>query len=156
MTLDMQKVDEVLSRTPRARAHLIQVLQDVQHVCHYLPPEALRRVADHLEVSLADVYSVARFYAAFSLDPRGRVLIQICEGTACHVRGALRVADALKRKLGLPAQGGTTTDMEYTLQSVNCVGTCALGPVVVVSGDYHGHMTASKAEKLLRAHSKKD
>lgn len=156
MTVDWKPLEEVLARTPRERAQLIQVLQDVQQVCHYLPAEALRRVAEHLGVSLADVYGVARFYAAFSLEPRGRVLIQICEGTACHVRGALRVGDALKRTLGLPPQGGTTADLEVTLQSVNCVGTCALGPVVVVGGEYHGHMTSSKAEKLLRANRKKD
>ncbi|MDY0003692.1 MAG: NAD(P)H-dependent oxidoreductase subunit E, partial [Polyangia bacterium] len=133
MTLDMQKVDEVLGRTPRERAQVIQVLQDMQQVCRYLPPEVLRRVASHLQIPLADVFSVAKFYAAFSLEPRGRVLVQLCEGTACHVRGALGVGDAIKTSLGLPAQGGTTSDMEFTLQAVNCVGACALGPVVVAN-----------------------
>lgn len=150
MTMDLEKIEEILDRTPREREQLIGLLQDLQHLCRYLPGEVLHRVAGHLGVSLADVYGVARFYAAFSLEPRGRVLIQICEGTACHVRGALGVGDALKRQLALPPQGGTTPDMEFTLKGVNCVGACALGPLVIVDGEYHGNQSPGHVPRLVK------
>jgi NADH-quinone oxidoreductase subunit E len=156
MTLDMQPVDEILERYPREQEQLIQILQDVNQAYNYLPPEALRRVSEGLEVPLARVYGVARFYAAFSLEPRGRNFIQVCEGTACHVRGAAQVGDEFKRQLDLPAEGGTTPDLEFTVLGVNCVGACALGPVVIANGEYHGHLRSNKVGKLVRKMRKKD
>jgi len=150
MSLDMQQVDQILEQYPAEREQLIQVLQDVNRTYNYLPPEALHKVADALGVSLSSVYGVARFYAAFSLEPRGRNIVQVCEGTACHVRGASRVGDEFKRLLALPAAGGTTEDMEFTLIGVNCVGACALGPVVIANGEYHGKMRANDVGKLVR------
>ena len=155
MSESMEQVAAILDRYPAERQQLIQVLQDVNQAYNYLPAEALRQVADGLSVSVAEVYGAARFYAAFSLEPRGRNIVQVCEGTACHVRGATIVADEFKRRLELPKLGCTTEDMEFTVLGVNCVGTCALGPVVVANGEYHGHMTAKKVDKLIRAGRKK-
>ena len=147
--LDMQPVDDILAKVPHEREQLIQVLQDVSRAYNYLPAEALRKVAAGLGVSMSSVYGVARFYAAFSLEPRGRNIVQICEGTACHVRGAGLVGDEFRRALSLPAEGGTTEDMEFTLIGVNCVGACALGPVVIANGEYHGHIRANQVGKLV-------
>jgi len=156
MTADTQQTNEILARYPHEREQLIQVLQDVNRTFNYLPAESLRRVSEALDVPIADVYGVARFYAAFSLEPRGRNIVQVCEGTACHVRGASGVGDEFKRTLGLPDEGGTTEDMEFTVVGVNCVGACALGPVVIANGEYHGHMRANKVGKLVRNMRKKD
>jgi NADH-quinone oxidoreductase subunit E len=156
MTPDMQQVDEILTRYPHEREQLIQVLQDVNRTFNYLPAEALSKVSDALGVPVASVYGVARFYGAFSLEPRGRNIVSVCEGTACHVRGASRVSEEFKRTLGLPDEGGTTKDMEFTVLGVNCVGACALGPVVVANGEYHGHLRANNVSKLVRNMRKKD
>jgi NADH-quinone oxidoreductase subunit E len=156
MSVDMQQLDEILARYPHEREQLIQVLQDVNRTFNYLPAEALRRVSEALAVPVASVYGVARFYAAFSLEPRGRNIVQVCEGTACHVRGSSRVGDELKRTLGLSEVGGTTEDMEFTVVGVNCVGACALGPVVIANGEYHGHMRANHVGRLVRSLRKRD
>ncbi len=156
MTVDMQQVDDILTGYPHEREQLIQVLQDVNRTFNYLPPEALRRVSQTLGVPVATVYGVARFYSAFSLEPRGRNIVSVCEGTACHVRGASRVSEEFKRLLELPPEGGTTADMEFTVQGVNCVGACALGPVVIANGEYHGHLRANNVGKLVRKMRKKD
>ncbi len=156
MTPDMQQTQEILARYPHEREQLIQVLQEVNRTYNYLPPESLRQVAEVLGVPLASVYGVARFYGAFSLEPRGRNIVQVCEGTACHVRGASGVSDEFKRILGLGEAGGTTADMEFTVVGVNCVGACALGPVVIANGEYHGHLRANKVGKLVRRMRKKD
>ncbi len=156
MTVDMRRVEEILERYPHRRDQLIQILQDINSSFNYLPPEALRRVSEALEAPLSRVYGVARFYAAFSLEPRGRNILQVCEGTACHVRGALQVGDELKRLLDLPEAGGTTADMEFTLLGVNCVGACALGPVIIANGEYHGHVRANDVGKLVRSLRKRD
>ena len=150
MSVDLNRVDEILDKYPAEREQLIQVLQDVNRAFNYLPAEALRKVADTLSVSLANVYGVARFYAAFSLEPRGRNIVQICEGTACHVRGANLVGNEFKRALGLPVEGGTTEDMEFTVLGVNCVGACALGPVVIANDEYHGKIKASQVPRLVK------
>ena len=156
MTIDLERVNPILAQYPCEREQLIQILQDINQAFNYLPADALRRVSQGLGISLAEVYSVARYYAAFSLEPRGRTIVQVCEGTACHVRGATGVGDEFKRSLGLAEMGETTEDMEFTVVGVNCVGTCALGPVVLVGDEYHGHMTASKVGKLLRAIRRKE
>jgi NADH-quinone oxidoreductase subunit E len=130
------------------KAALIAILQDIQERHNWLPPEAMRMVADGLNVSLVDVYCVATFYKAFSLTPRGKHLVTVCLGTACHVRGAQTVLDHIQNRLGISA-GSTTKDKQYTLETVNCLGACALAPVVVVDGQYHGQTTIQKVEAIL-------
>jgi len=142
------EVVELIGPRERQPDQLIEVLQDLQATCGYLPEDALREVSDRLEVPLIDVYSVASFYKAFSLAPRGKHLITVCMGTACHVRGAPRMLD---EALGLlrVEPGETTEDGLFSVERVNCLGTCALGPVVVLDGAYHHHMTPAKLRKLI-------
>ena len=142
--VDFRPVDAILSRYPREEPSLIQVLQDVQRAYNYLPCEVLTRVAGELRVPLAKVFSVATFYKAFSLYPQGRTIIKVCTGTACHIRGAQQLIEEVERRLGIKP-GGTTEDMAFTLQTVNCVGACAMAPVVIVGEKYVG---AAKATTL--------
>jgi NADH-quinone oxidoreductase subunit E len=125
---------------------LIAVLQEIQRQANWLPPESLATVARLLRVPESRVYGIASFYRAFSLKPRGKHLVHVCLGTACHVRGGVRVKEAVERELGIAA-GETTTDKRFTLETVNCLGACALGPVAVVDGEYHGHMNTQKDRK---------
>jgi NADH-quinone oxidoreductase subunit E len=134
------------------RGALISVLDEIQSREGYLPEPALRRVADLMGRTLVDVFGVATFYKAFRLSPRGRHLISVCLGTACHVRGASGVAGALEAHLGVPAEGGTSPDGAFTVEPVRCVGACALGPIVVLDGDYWPHMSSAAAVELVDAH----
>jgi NADH-quinone oxidoreductase subunit E len=143
-----QRVKAILARYRRDPGMLVSILQDVQAEYNYLPKDALVQVGDGLNVPLSQVYGVASFYKAFSLKPRGRHLIHVCLGTACHVRGAVRVLDEIERQLGV-SSGETTEDLKYTLETVNCVGACALGPIVIVDGSYSGQMTTAKVKPLL-------
>ena len=128
---------------------LISILEDIQAHYNYLPEEALRETAKKLQIPLRDVYGVATFYGAFRLKPCGKHLIHVCLGTACHVRGAGRVLEEIERELKIKA-GETTEDKQFTLETVNCLGACALGPIVVMDNKYHGNMTPVKVNSLLR------
>ncbi len=127
---------------------LMNVLERIQARYRYLPEDALILVSERLGVPLSQTYSVATFYNAFSLKPKGRHIINVCLGTACIVRGSRKVLDRISDRLGIQP-GETTEDGEFTLETVNCLGACALGPIVVVDGDHYGKMTAARAEKLL-------
>ena len=127
---------------------LISILEEIQARYHYLPREAMILVSDRLGVPLSQVYSVATFYNAFSLERHGRHTICVCQGTACHVRGAARIRTHLENRLGVQA-GHSTPDWNYHLETVNCLGACALGPIVVADDHYHGQMTVRKADQML-------
>ncbi|ODS39835.1 MAG: hypothetical protein A7315_10395 [Candidatus Altiarchaeales archaeon WOR_SM1_79] len=131
---------------------LIPVLQDIQEEYGYLSEEAVSEVAKQLEIKMIDVYGVASFYGTFSFTPKGKHIIIVCLGTACHVRGASNIVDLFSQELGINP-GETTQDLKFTLETVTCLGCCALGPVVVVDGKYHGNMTPSKVEKLLSSYN---
>ncbi len=146
------QVDSILARHKCDPGMLVAILQDVQAEHNYLPREALERVSKGLDVPLSQVYSVATFFKALSLKPRGRHLINICLGTACHVRGAVKVLEAIERELDIKS-GETTEDLDFTLETVNCVGACALGPVVIVDGEYHGQMNTEKVKGVLKDYS---
>jgi NADH-quinone oxidoreductase subunit E len=128
---------------------LISVLEDVQTRYRYLPREAMILVSERMGVPLSRVYSVATFYNAFSLVPRGKHTVCVCTGTACHVRGAIQVLNRLETRLGIRS-GQTTRDHQFTLETANCLGCCALGPVVVLDGEHEGQMTPKKVDKLLK------
>lgn len=130
------------------KSFLVPVLQDVQKELNYLPKEALDLVSQMLSVPISQIFEVATFYKAFSLDPRGKYQIALCMGTACHVRGAPLIADHIERELKIKP-GETTEDLNYTFEQVNCLGACALGPVMVVNEEYHGQMTIAKTTRLL-------
>ncbi len=138
-------VDEMVSKEDKL---LISLLEEIQEHYNYLPEDALRAVAEKTRIPLIDVYGVATFYDAFRMKPCGKHLICVCNGTACHVRGSTRVMDQLERSLEIKA-GETTADKKFTVESVNCLGTCALGPVMMVDGKYHGNMTAGKVDAVL-------
>ncbi len=149
MEVDIQKVDAILERHSTEKRSLIPALLEIQDEYHYLPPEALERVSEHIQVPKIQVYQVASFYKAFSLEPRGKHIVTVCLGTACHVRGSDRLIDQVGRFLGIEP-GQTTEDYQFTLEGVNCLGTCALGPVMVIDGKYYGNMTATKVERILK------
>ena len=143
----IEVVNTILGEYERDGSRLISVLQDLQAELGYLPKESLYRVAEYLEVPLVQVYHVATFYTAFSLTPRGRHLVRVCTGTACHVRGAAIILEEIERQLGVKP-GEVTPDLRFTLETVNCVGACALGPTVVIDGDYYS-MSPSHISRVL-------
>lgn len=148
-------VDKVLRGWSERAENLIPVLQEIQTQFHYLPEPALRAVAQRLEVPLTEVFQVATFYSCFSLEPVGKHLVQVCLGTACHVRGAPRVLDRLLRELKLGAPG-TTKDFNFTIRIVRCVGCCGLAPVVRVNANTLPHLTQVKVPGLLKKYRRKE
>jgi NADH-quinone oxidoreductase subunit E len=143
------KIEQIINKYQGDASSLIQLLLEIQRENRWLPNEALKKVSKTLGVPLSQIQHVATFYKAFSLIPRGRHEVQVCLGTACHVRGGPRILDRVEEVLGIEA-GQTTTDMEFTLETVNCLGCCALGPVMVVDGKYHGKITPTEAEEVLK------
>jgi NADH-quinone oxidoreductase subunit E len=142
------KVAAIIQKYDGDKGQLVSMLQDIQTEYHYLPKDALDEVVTLLGVPASQVYSVATFFKAFSLTPRGRHLIKVCLGTACHVRGAAKVVEKIELDLGVK-RTETTPDQRYTLETVNCVGCCALGPMVMIDEKYHGQISSDKVSPLL-------
>ncbi len=153
--IETAMLDTILDRYARDPANIISIMQDIQAEANWLPEEDLRYVSAQLAIPLSKMMALATFYKAFSLEPRGKHIVSVCLGTACHVRGAERIAGAIERELGIRA-GGTDESLTWTLETVACLGACALGPIVVVDGEYHGQMTAVKATRLLEKIKKAD
>lgn len=149
----MRTTENILKKHGYERARIIQVLTDIQAHYNYLPRENLEYVSRQLKVPLSKVYSIATFYAAFSLMPRGEHMITVCTGTACFVRGVSDVLSRIEDRLGIKA-GFTTEDNMFTLKTVNCLGACALAPIVVVDGEYHGQTTVQKVDAILDKYQK--
>jgi NADH-quinone oxidoreductase subunit E len=146
-------VERVLERYPAEPASLISVLEDLQEELHYLPREALERVSSLLGVPLTQSYHVATFYKAFSLKPRGKHLISICRGTACHVKGAEKIAEMYKAELKVE-EGETTEDGMFTLQSVRCLGCCSLAPVIMIDQEVWGGVSPPELRKMVKRYRK--
>ncbi|RKX71134.1 NAD(P)H-dependent oxidoreductase subunit E [candidate division WOR-3 bacterium] len=142
-------LEKILARYAGEEPDLIPILQDIQEKFNYLPEPLIRYLSRRLNIPLSRIYSLATFYTAFSLKPRGKNLITVCLGTACHVRGAPAILAELERRLGISA-GETTKDRKYTLETVNCLGCCAIGPIVVINGKYFGEMSVKKVGEILR------
>jgi NADH-quinone oxidoreductase subunit E len=145
----IEDIDDIITQEARDGGSLIAALEEIQSRYRYLPPEALILASEKLGVPLSQAYGVATFYNAFSLKPKGKHCMSVCMGTACHVRGSPQVLDRLQTQLGIPT-GGTTRDRLFTLETVNCLGACALGPIIVTDGEYSGQMTPQKADILLK------
>lgn len=145
-----QAVDDILAKHNYEPRRLVEALQDLQEANGWLPENMLRAVSGGLKVPQIEVYRVARFYKSFSLEPRGRHVITACMGTACHVRGSRRLLDECRSQLGAEP-GEMTRDGMFTFECVNCLGACALGPVIVLDGEYHGHVTPAKLRKLIKS-----
>ncbi len=141
-------VEAIIKKYDGDKGQLVSILQDIQTEHHYLPKEALDEVVAVLGVPASQVYSVATFFKACSLTPRGKHLIKVCLGTACHVRGAAKVVEKMEIDLGVK-RTETTPDQRYTLETVNCVGCCALGPMVMIDEKYHGQISSDKVSPLL-------
>jgi NADH-quinone oxidoreductase subunit E len=147
--MDLKKVDQIIDLYNADKSSLIGIFQDIQHVFRYLPQEAIHRVVERLGISLTQAYGVATFYKSFSLVPRGEHEIHVCLGTACHLRGGQRLVENFERMLNVKA-GDTTADMKFTLETVNCLGACALAPLVRVDQKNYGKMTADKINKVIQ------
>ena len=147
--IKMEVINSIIEGYKGKEEQLIGLLQDVQSECNYLPRQALVSISEKLGIPLSQVYGVATFFRAFSLKPQGRHRVTVCLGTACHVRGGLRLLEKLERDLKLKS-GDTTEDLNLTLNSVNCLGACALGPLVVVDGKYQGQMNSDKLDKVMK------
>lgn len=148
MKIDPKKVHKIIHKHQCDRSNLLAILTDIQNEYNWLPPETLTLVSRQLEIPLIDVYGVASFYHAFSLTPRGKHVVTVCQGTACHVRGAPIILNRIKDRLDVEP-GCTTHDDQFTLETVNCLGACALAPIVVVDGDYHGQSSVQKVDVML-------
>ncbi len=149
MEVDLSSAQAIVDKHHQQKKALIPILQEIQEVYHYLPEPVLRLVSKNLGLPLIDVVGVATFYRAFSLKPRGNHVVTVCMGTACHVRGGPKVLEEFERQLQVKP-GETTPDNQFTLETVNCLGCCAIGPVVVVDGNYHAQTTIRKVGRILR------
>lgn len=144
-----RRINEIIQGIGTERTNLIPILQAVQEELHYLPEEILAYIATVMDIPVAVVYSVATFYAQFSLQPKGRHIVKVCDGTACHVRGSQSVRDIVTEKLGLREGESTTKDLAVTLETVACIGACALAPAMVVDDKIYGQLTPEAAEIIL-------
>lgn len=149
MEISIQEIEEIISREVEGEDSLIAALEVIQERYRYLPPEALILASESFGIPLSQAYAIATFYNAFSLKPKGKHCMHVCMGTACHVRGSPQVLDRLESKLGIKA-GNTTHDHLFTLETVNCLGACALGPIVVTDTEYSGQMTPQKVDQLIK------
>jgi len=150
MNHDFSKLPEIIDRYPRSPESLLGILQDIQKEYNYLPCEALKKTAAALDIPLSKVFQISTFYNAFSLNPKGKKVIRICVGTACHIRGSKLIQDQIESQLGIKA-GETTEDMEYSIEVVACVGACAMAPVVTVNDKYYGSVKVTNVKKILRS-----
>jgi len=148
--MNTQRVIDILDKHGNEKGGMIAILEAIQHEFRFLPYEALKIVAEKTGRPFTEVYGVATFYKAFSLKPKGKHVISVCLGTACHVRGAPRMLDEVQGQLGVQP-GETTGDGLFTIERVNCLGACALGPVVVLDGVYHHHMSPGKLRKVIES-----
>jgi len=145
---DLEKIAKLMTNNKDGRGTLVPLLQDINIEYGYLPENILKYVSSELDIPLSQIYNIVTFYKGFSLTPRGRYVISVCLGTACHVRGGRKIMDALERDLGIKA-GQTTPDLNFTLEAVRCVGVCGLAPVVIVGEDFYGKMNQVKAQKTV-------
>ncbi|MBA7630626.1 NADP-reducing hydrogenase subunit HndA [subsurface metagenome] len=150
MVQELAEIDEIVGKYEGDESGLIQVLLEVQRENRWLPKDTLKQVSQKLGVSLTQIYHVATFYKAFSLMPRGRHSVSVCLGTACQVRGAPRLLDKVTETLKIKP-GETSTDLQFSLDTVNCLGCCALGPVMVVDGEYYSKPTAKEIDQIFTA-----
>ena len=151
--IDWKVIDAIINNYAVNPEALLMIMQDISEIYHYVPPEAVAVLAERLGVRESLVYGVATFYKTISLEPRGKYIIQLCTGTACHVRGAGKILEALEEKLGVQ-EGHTTEDDLFTLEAVRCIGCCASGPVMTVNKETHGGLDRSSVVQLIDAYKK--
>ena len=148
MAIELDKITQITDKYQSDPSMLIQILLEIQRENHWLSKESLTLVSERLGVPLNRIYQITTFYKAFSLIPKGQHIVTVCTGTACHVRGSPRIVDRVQEILGI-GPGETTSDLNFSLETVNCLGCCALGPVMVVDGEYHGHLSPGEVKHKL-------
>ena len=155
LPVNTEKINEILKSYPADQHYSLAIMQDLQHEFQYIPREGLEALADYLSVPLSTLYSMATFYKALSLKPKRKHIIKLCDGTACHIRGSMTLVEGITRALGI-SDGETTEDGLFSLELVNCLGSCALAPVMVVDETYYGKMTMEKLPGVLDSYRKED
>lgn len=148
--IDLSAVNEILEKSGYRQETIISVLQEIQEVYHYLPREVFPVLAQKLGMSEAKIYSIATFYENFSLEPKGKYVLKVCDGTACHVRKSIPILEKLRNELGLSEDKKTTDDLNFTVETVSCLGACGLAPVLTVNDVVHPEMTPEKVVALLK------
>ncbi|HUU89061.1 MAG TPA: NADH-quinone oxidoreductase subunit NuoE [Candidatus Glassbacteria bacterium] len=143
------KIEKIINMYQNKQGILIQLLLDIQRELNWVPFKAIKNISEKLKIPISQIYRVASFYTGISLNPRGRHLVRVCVGTACYVRGGTRILDSIENKLEIKS-GETTKDEAFSLETVNCLGCCALGPVIEVDGQYFGKLNSEKLDKLLK------
>lgn len=151
MRINLKKLDNILDRHKADRTSLIPVLQEAQEAYGYLPPEVIKEVSRRLKVPLSRIYGVVTFYSQFYLEKRGRNIVRVCRGTACHVRGGKAIKESVEEFLEI-REGGTTPDYKWTLETVACLGACALSPVMMINKNYYGKVNKQKVQKILKTY----
>lgn len=149
LQIDFNKIDEILDLHERKQQYIIAILQDIQEIYHYLPREVFPYIAEKLNMSEVKIFSVATFYENFSLEPKGKYVIKICDGTACHVRHSVPILQKIREILGLDEKKKTTDDLMFTVETVSCLGACGLAPALTVNDEVHPAMTPEKAVELI-------
>ena len=149
VNLDFGIVDEILKKHDYKQMDIISILQEIQEVYHYLPREVFPILSKGLKMGEACIYSIATFYENFSLEPKGKYVIKICDGTACHVRKSIPILEKLRSELGLSASKKTTDDLNFTVETVSCLGACGLAPVLTVNDEVYGKVVVDDVEKIL-------
>ncbi|MEA2102883.1 MAG: NAD(P)H-dependent oxidoreductase subunit E [Thermodesulfobacteriota bacterium] len=149
MAVDIERINEVISRYDRSEEFILAILQDFQKEFHYVPQEGMERLSEIIHVPQSRIYAMSTFYNALSLEPKGRHTIKVCTGTACHLKGAVDILETVERELDVK-RNSTTEDKRFSVDCVNCVGACAMAPVIVVDDDYHGHMSSSRIMDVLK------
>jgi NADH-quinone oxidoreductase subunit E len=153
--MDAEAIDRILEKYEYRHSDIIEIMQDIQRIENYLPMDGLLYISEKLELALTRIFDIATFYKAFSLKPRGKHVIKVCCGTACHLNGATQSLEQINRKLDIK-DGETTEDRRFSLETVNCLGACALAPVVVVGEDYHDSADAGKIDKILSSYQSEE
>ena len=148
----MKEVGKIITEFPKSTESLIPILQEIQEQYNYLSEENIKEVSEKLDLPLQHVFSVATFYNVFSLRPKGRNIVKVCMGSACHVRGSNRILEEIERKLNIK-NNEASADGRFSLETVNCLGACALGPIIVINKEYKGHLTPSEVSKMISRES---
>ncbi len=149
--ISIKDIEDIIARYPSERRHALAMMQDIQRRFDYLPKISLELLAKHLDCPVVQLYSMATFYKALSLKPKGRHIIKVCDGTACHIKGSLNLVDGVKRVLGINP-GDVTPDGEFSLETVNCLGSCALAPVLLIDDTHYGKVTLEKLPEIINSY----
>jgi NADH-quinone oxidoreductase subunit E len=155
MQYEVSEFMPIINKHPHEKKSIIPILQDIQSKYNWLPPIALTTISNELDIPLIDIIGIATFYKSFSLEPKGKHQATVCMGTACHVRGAPKILEEFERKLDVEV-GHRTEDGEFSLDEVACLGCCAIGPVVVIDGDYHAQTSIRSVDKIIKKYRKKE